>query len=326
MYTCSLFSGVGGLDLGFKKAGFSTNWANENNTTAAHNYRINFPETKIHVDSIENVDTKEIPDCDGIIGGPPCQSWSIAGAKRGIKDKRGKLIINYINIVNKKKPKFILIENVHGLIFKNNKKAFFYIKKLLEESGYKLHIKLLNASDFSVPQDRKRVFIIGIRKDINKKFIFPNEHQYKYTLKEAIFDLRDKALPSILQNKSNKEKCLIPNHEYMTGGFSYIYMSRNRRRDWDQVSYTIQASGRHAPIHPDSSKMLKVKKDKMEFDKTKIKKVRRLSVRECARIQTFPDDFKLEYNSINDGYKMIGNAVPVELSRAIANQIKEVIF
>ena len=107
----------------------------------------------------------------------------------------------------------------------------------------------------------------------------------------------------------------------MTGGFSTSYMSRNRVRNWDEPSFTIQAGGRHAPIHPQAPKMIEVGKDKREFVKGKENLYRRLSIRECARIQTFPDDFIFKYENLADGYKMIGNAVPVNLAYYIAKQI-----
>lgn len=109
----------------------------------------------------------------------------------------------------------------------------------------------------------------------------------------------------------------------MTGGFSTIYMSRNRVRSWDEQSFTIQAGGRHAPLHPQAPKMVAVDKNKREFVKGKEELYRRLTVRECARIQTFPDDFKFYYTDVADGYKMVGNAVPVNLANAVASAIKE---
>ncbi len=114
----------------------------------------------------------------------------------------------------------------------------------------------------------------------------------------------------------------MPNHEYMNGGFSSIYMSRNRVRSWDEQSFTIQAGGRHAPIHPQAPKMLFVEKNKRIFVPGKEGLYRRLSVRECARIQTFPDEFKFYYDDIADGYKMVGNAVPVMLAYHVAESIK----
>ena len=115
----------------------------------------------------------------------------------------------------------------------------------------------------------------------------------------------------------------MPNHEYMTGGFSTIYMSRNRVRGWEEQSFTIQAGGRHAPIHPKAPKMVFVEQNKRIFAPGKEELYRRLSVRECARIQTFPDDFVFKYENIADGYKMIGNAVPVNLAHAVAEAIKQ---
>ena len=141
------------------------------------------------------------------------------------------------------------------------------------------------------------------------------------TLKDAIWDLRLSAIPAKEKNKTRGDECLIKNHEYMIGGFSSIYMSRNRVRNWTEPSFTIQAGGRHAPIHPQANKMVKVGKDQFVFDETSVENYRRLSVRECARIQTFPDDFIFDYDYVNNGYKMIGNAVPVNLASAIAHLI-----
>jgi DNA (cytosine-5)-methyltransferase 1 len=139
------------------------------------------------------------------------------------------------------------------------------------------------------------------------------------TLNETIGDLPE-ALPARQKNKANKD-LLVPNHEFMTGGFSYIYMSRNRKKSWGEQSFTIQAGGRHAPLHPSSTAMVKGGKDEWIF-KNPDQGFRRLSVRECARIQTFPDDFIFYYEYVADGYKMIGNAVPVELAEVLAKKIK----
>ncbi len=143
----------------------------------------------------------------------------------------------------------------------------------------------------------------------------------KLVLKDAIFDLQNSAKPSKDKNKTNGNDLAIPNHEYMTGSFSSIYMSRNRVRSWDEPSFTIQAGGRHAPIHPQAPKMKFIEQNKREFVKGYEHLYRRLSVRECARIQTFPDNFIFQYNDVANGYKMIGNAVPVNLAYNIANQI-----
>lgn len=322
MKLISLFSGAGGLDLGFKNAGFDIIWANEFDKTIWETYRKNHSNF-LDVRDIRVIKSSEIPECDGIIGGPPCQSWSEAGSQRGINDDRGKLFYEFIRILIDKKPKFFVAENVSGMLSDIHKTAVNDLIKMFDESGYDTYIKLLNAVDFGVPQDRKRVFYIGFRKDLNINYRFPLGINKRYNLKDAIWDLKDNALPALNFNKTNGNSCKISNHEYMIGGFSSIYMSRNRVRSWNEPSFTIQAGGRHAPIHPQAPKMLFIDYDKRIFLPGQEHLYRRLSVRECARIQTFPDNFIFYYNDISDGYKMVGNAVPVIVARHIALSIKD---
>ncbi|MGM9879322.1 MAG: DNA cytosine methyltransferase [Bacilli bacterium] len=318
----SLFAGAGGLDLGFEKAGFEIVYANEYDKSIWETYEKNHTTPLDHRD-IRKIDSSELPDCDGIIGGPPCQSWSEAGSLKGINDSRGQLFYDFIRILKDKKPKFFVAENVSGMLSKRHQEAVDNFIRLFEEAGYEMHIQLLNANDYNVPQDRLRVFYVGFRKDLKINFKFPKPFCHKPTLKDTIYDLKDSAIPTLEKNKTNGDKCKIPNHEYMTGSFSTIYMSRNRVRSWDEPSFTIQAGGRHAPIHPQAPKMIQVDKNKRIFEPGKEDLYRRLSVRECARIQTFPDDFIFYYNDVATAYKMIGNAVPVNLAKAVAEQIKE---
>ena len=322
MYTIvSLFSGAGGLDLGFENAGFKTVWANEFDKTIWATYQRNFPHVSLDKRSITEISSEEIPDCDGIIGGPPCQSWSEAGAGRGIHDSRGKLFNDYIRLLEKKQPKFFVVENVAGILHSKHALAFNGFIRQFEKAGYHVSWKLLDAHDFGVPENRKRVFIVGLRKDLEAAFNFPEPQSYKPVLKDAIGDL-DEAVPARSQNKTNGDDLKVPNHEYMNGGFSSIFMSRNRVRSWDEPSFTIQAGGRHAPIHPKAPKMKFVSQNVRVFEPGRESDYRRLSVRECARIQTFPDDFIFAYDDVATGYKMIGNAVPVNLAFEIALQIK----
>lgn len=325
MKLVTLFAGAGGLDLGFSKAGFDCIWANEYDKDIWETYEKNHTKTFLDKRSITDISSNEIPDCDGIIGGPPCQSWSEAGALRGINDKRGQLFFDFIRILADKQPKFFLAENVSGMLIPRHESAIENIKSMFRECGYDLSFQLLNASNYGVPQDRKRVFFIGYRSDLGLNFKFPIETTptNKINLKDAIYDLKDNALPAKANNATNGTLCDIANHEYMTGGFSTIYMSRNRVRSWDEVSFTIQAGGRHAPIHPQAPKMKLVEQDVRIFTPGKEDLYRRLSVRECARIQTFPDDFIFYYKSVVTGYKMIGNAVPVKMAQAIASVIKK---
>lgn len=313
MNIVSLFAGAGGLDLGFKKAGFQTIYANEYDKTIWQTFEHNFPNVKLDKRDIRNIQSTEIPDCVGIIGGPPCQSWSEAGSLRGINDARGKLFFDYIRIIKEKKPKFFVAENVAGILHDRNKDAFNSILKGFKELGYSVKYKLLNAKDYNVPQDRERVFVVGFLNDID--FEFPKPNKNHITLKDAINDLKDTAKPY------NQKELDSFNHEYYTAGFSTIFMSRNRVRNWNEQSFTIQAGGRHAPLHPQAPKMEFVEQNKRIFKEGSEHLYRRLSVRECARVQTFPDDFKFIYNNVLDGYKMVGNAVPVNLAFEVAKQV-----
>jgi len=319
----SLFSGCGGLDLGFKRAGFDIPWANEFDKEIWETFEINHKNTFLDHRDIRQIPSSEVPECDGIIGGPPCQSWSEAGALRGIEDPRGQLFYEFIRLLRDKKPKFFLAENVSGMLSKRHEQAVKNIKQMFVESGYTLSVELLNAADYNVPEDRKRVIYVGIRSDLGFSFQFPKPLKKKITLREAIGDLENSAMPALAQNKTNGDMCKVPNHEYLTGGFSTIFMSRNRVRTWDEQSFTIQAGGRHAPIHPQAPVMPQVGPNKHIFEPGKESLYRRLTVRECARVQTFPDDFIFKYDSLLAGYKMIGNAVAVNFAYELAKELKK---
>lgn len=318
MRICSFFSGAGGLDLGFKNAGFDIVYANEFDKNIWDTYELNHIGTFLDKRGIERVDAADVPECDGIIGGPPCQSWSEAGSKRGINDKRGQLFFDFIRILRAKKPKFFLAENVSGMLAGRHKDALENIQKTFKESGYDLYFKLLNAADYGLPQDRKRVIFIGFRSDLNIKYNFPEPSGRLFTLRDAIGDLNNSAVPAVGKCKPNPG-VLIENHEYMVDGYSPIFMSRNRVRDWDEQSFTIPAMGRQVPIHPSAPKMKKINQNLFSFIEGY--NYRRLSVRECARIQGFPDSFILKYNDLNHGYKMIGNAVNIDFAYVLAMSI-----
>lgn len=322
MKIVSFFSGAGGLDRGFENAGFDVIWANEYDKSIWETFEYNHKSTFLDKRSIVDVLSEEVPDCDGIIGGPPCQSWSEAGSLKGIGDKRGQLFFEFIRILASKQPKFFLAENVSGMLMPIHSRALENIKSMFTECGYNLSFQTVNASDYGVPQDRQRIFFIGYRHDLNLNFSFPKPTTpVRITLRKAIWDLRNSAIPAKDNNYTNFEGCKFPNHEFMTGGFSSMFMSRNRVRSWDETSFTIQAMGRNAPLHPQAPKMKFINKDSRIFVYGQEDKYRRLTVRECARIQTFPDDFIFKYKKISDGYKMVGNAVPVKLSYAIAKKI-----
>ena len=322
MKIISLFSGCGGLDLGFERAGFKIPIANEFDKDIWETFRINHPDTYLFEGDIRDINAEEFPnDVDGIIGGPPCQSWSEAGSLKGINDERGKLFYDYIRILRKVKPKFFLAENVSGMLSKRNSEAVQNIIKMFEESKYSVTLNRVNAADYGVAQDRERVFYIGFRTDLKVDFKFPKPTTPEHlTLRDTIEDLVSSAVPASEKNQHNP--FAENNNEYFVGSFSPIFMSRNRVRSWDEPAFTVQASGRQAQLHPQAPRMLKVEENRCIFVPGHESEYRRITVREAARIQGFPDSFKFVYNNVNTGYKMIGNAVPVELARVVALSIK----
>lgn len=320
MRILSLFSGCGGLDLGFEMAGFDIVTANEIDKNIWQTYEENNPNVKLIKKDIRKIRKEDLPDkIEGIIGGPPCQSWSAAGAKRGIRDDRGQLFYEYIRILKEMKPLFFLAENVQGMLAERNRKAVEELLEMFKNAGYRVSLTLVNAKDYGVAEERKRVFYIGIRNDIEKEFVFPQgsteKENDRLTIRDVIGDLRGLAIPAV-GNKPNPDA--KNNNEYFTGSFSPMYMSRNRRKEWDEQAFTVQASGRQCQLHPDSPPMIKVKPDTYGFNKERKGEYRRMSVREVARLQGFPDDFVFRYGNIDTGYKMVGNAVPVHLAYEIA--------
>ena len=329
MQILSLFSGCGGLDLGFEKAGFKIPVANEYDKAIWQTYEANHRNTYLIKGDIRKVCKEDIEShitgkIDGIIGGPPCQSWSAAGSLKGINDERGQLFYEYIRILKEIKPKFFLAENVSGMLANRHSEAVQNIIHLFESAGYTITLTLVNAKNYGVAQERKRVFYIGFRNDLNMDFKFPKgftENDKKLTLRDVIWDLQETAIPAEHKNKHNPKA--VNCNEYFTGSYSSIFMSRNRVKSWDEQAFTVQASGRQCQLHPQAPKMEKIEKDKCRFVEGKEDLYRRMTVREIARIQGFPDDFEFIYDDVNMGYKMIGNAVPVNLAYEIALAIHD---
>ncbi len=321
----SLFSGAGGLDLGFHWAGFRTLWANEFDKQIWATFQKNFPDTPLEKRSITQVNLHDIPEASGLIGGPPCQSWSEAGAGRGFLDTRGKLFADYIRVLEAKQPLFFVAENVSGILQSKHQKSVQGFLTSFQDAGYCVTVISVNANDYGVAQERHRVFFIGYRSDTKKLFQMPSGQIIRPTLKSAIWDLHHNPTPALEKNYANT-KLEIPNHEYWLGDFSSHYLSRNRVRTWNEASFTIQASGRHAPMHPQAPRMEFVHRDLFRFAIGFEHLYRRLSVREAARVQSFPDSFEFLYKNLADGYKMVGNAVPPKLARVIALQIRADLF
>ena len=303
MKVISLFCGAGGLDLGFIKAGHKIVWANDFDKDSVETYKNNIGKHVICKD-ITKVKSKDIPNADIVIGGFPCQGFSIANTLRNENDKRNKLYLELIRIIKDKQPKIFVAENVPGIKSLAKGKVFELILKDFTSLGYDLKYEILNSADYGTPQCRKRIIFFGVRQDINKNFNFPpcqtfsddkqNTLLYKpwRTVKDAISDLPEptEQIPNHIGNK----------HKVKING----YMG-NRITSWDKPSPTIvgRGGGTGGPViipHPNLK--------------------RRLTPRECARLQDFPDDF-IFYGSISSQFRQIGNAVPINLAYAIAKLI-----
>lgn len=294
----SLFSGCGGLDLGFIRAGFSIVFANDIDKEACESYRKNIG-SHIVCKDIYTLSIDEIPSADILIGGFPCLGFTIANGKnRDLNSHYNALYLEYARVLKAKQPKYFLVENVAGIQSGKGFKENFCqnILPTFQGCGYKLKYTILNASDFGVPQNRKRVIIIGQRNDINKSIDFPKPlPQNPKTLRDAIGDLP-------LDYDEN-----IPNHTGSRHKIKITGYIGNRILSWDKPAPTITGRGSRsggAVIHPHPNLH------------------RRLSVRECARIQSFPDDF-IFCGSNGAAYAQIGNAVPPLMSYFIANEFKK---
>lgn len=324
MNLISLFSGAGGLDLGFQIAGFRIMIANEIDAKICPTFRANFPDVHLIEGDIRKLSPSDFPDdIDGIIGGPPCQSWSEGGKQLGLDDERGKMFLTYIDFIQAKQPKFFVIENVKGILGDKHFQTFMKMLDQLKNAGYVVHYQLMNAMDYHVPQERYRVFVVGIRRDIDVNYQFPQpDNSCFIALRQAIGDITEEPRKYTSERVDTRyDKWL--NHDVYMGPFDERFMARNRVRGWNEVSYTMQTKARNCPLHPQAPKMVYVSHDKQIFRPGYEHLYRRFSVRECARIQTFPDGFRFIYHDVCDGYKMVGNAVPPRLGRAIALSVKE---
>ncbi len=300
----SLFCGAGGLDLGFDRAGFRTVWANDVDADACKTHQ-NWSEAEIVCGSIAEVDIDQIPDSDIILGGFPCQGFSLSGPRK-IDDSRNVLYKHYVKIVAKKQPKIFIGENVKGLLTMGNGQVIEAIIEEFSECGYDVFYQLVNARNYGVPQDRERVIICGFRKDLNvKAFTLSNPDIPLVSLKEALQNLPEVDMVDV---------CQAP--------YSSRYMSRNRKRGWDEVSYTIPAMAKQVTLYPGSPDMVKLDKDLWRFGEGG--ETRRLSWREAAAIQTFPIDIEF-YGDLTSKYKQVGNAVPVNLAEYVAGQLRRIL-
>lgn len=332
----SLFSGGGGLDMGFKMAGFNIVWAIDINQDAVNSYKRNVGSEIIRGDLYE-VDERKIPKCDFIIGGPPCQSFSLAG-NRNSDDQRGKLVWRYIDVIEELQPKGFLFENVIGLISARNSNKEKILPLLLQafsDIGYELSYKILNAADYGVPQLRKRVIIVGIKKGLGL-FEFPsathnsdgNGGKKKYvSVREALGDLpipssdcaiTEHTWPTMSELDKYICKHVRPGGNYMDipddvnsvrirrlkrdGGHTTCY----GRMDPEKPAYTINTYFNRPNVGCN-----------IHYDQDRL-----ITLREAMRLQTFPDDYQFVSKSKQGKNIIVGNAVPPLLAYKLAQQIK----
>ena len=320
-----LFAGAGGMSLGFDKAGFENVLAVEYDECFAETYKFNFPDHNLKVEDIKNISNDEIKKIIGnnkidvIIGGPPCQGFSIAGriGRNFIDDERNQLFKEFVRFVNVIKPKIFVMENVAALKTHNKGKTIEEIVNEFKNVGYTVKYDVLNAVNYGVPQQRRRIFIIGTL-DENNKFEFPKKTNKYITIKEAL-----KGLPELKSGETSN----IPNHNAM----------HHSKQMLEKMSYVKDGGDRNdipeelRPKSGDIRKYIRYNSKEPSICITgDMRKVfhfnqnRALTGRELARIQTFPDNFIFKGNA-GKVQQQIGNAVPPKLAFQIANSVKEVL-
>lgn len=310
-----LFAGAGGLALGLEKAGLKTIFLNEIDKDAAATLKKNRPDWNIICSDVKNVDFKNIK-ADVVTGGFPCQAFSYAGKRLGFEDTRGTLFYEFARAVKEIQPKLFWAENVSGLVNHDGGKTLQVMLKVLREDldSYDVQYRVLDAVNFSVPQKRKRIIIIGTKKGI--KFEYPKEHSKIVTIKEALKNVPDS--PGTKYSEARKKVLdLVPpggswinlpediQKEFMGKSFHSGGGRRGmaRRISWDEPCLTLTTSP-----------------SQKQTERCHPSETRPFTVREYARIQTFPDDWIFE-GSISSQYKQIGNAVPVKLAEEVGKQI-----
>lgn len=307
MKIVSLFSGAGGLDLGLIQAGHEIIWANDFDADAVETYRRNIG-AEIVLGDICDIPSNEIPECDVVVGGFPCQGFSQANMLRFEEDERNRLYLEFLRIVRDLQPMYFLAENVRGILSLAGGRAIEKIQSDFARAGYRVDKRLFNVADFGVPQMRKRVIIAGTRADL------PERLNYVYPEATHADPVKAKKLGLLPWISISLALAHIPepteSHDFTNHVFSrYKVTNRNftghRRTDPDKPSPTILARGNGkggvcAIQHPLNH--------------------RRMSIREQATIQTFPEDFEFT-GRLNSAYRQVGNAVPVAFGRCLGEQL-----
>lgn len=290
--------------MGLEMAGAKTVFACDIFSDALSSLSKNIEGVQTHLGDIRKF--HDFPDGDVVIGGYPCQGFSLAG-KRLVEDPRNILYKEFVRTLAAVKPSFFIAENVKGLLTMQNGQIIEAMANEFADQGFIVKHQLTNSSGYGVAQDRERVFIVGVREDIPFEYHFP----------EPTHGEEEGLLPRVSMWDAIGQFPAPQDTDVDQTGFSPRYTSRNRKRRWDEPSFTIQASGRQAPMHPSGEPMLKLGKDEWIFQG---EVNRKLSYIECAAIQSFPKDYILQ-GTLANKYKMIGNAVPPLLAKAIAQPL-----
>lgn len=307
---CSLFAGIGGIDLAFEQAGFNIIFANEIDKDACKAYRYNFPDTLLSECDIRKVNAEDTPDFDILAAGFPCQSFSVCGNKKGFADERGNLFFEIMRIVDKKHPQIIFLENVANLTEHDDGKTFNRIHNELSERNYYIRYIIADACNYGIPQHRTRTYIVAFKNfEMCNRFRFPEEQP----LKRHIFDIIDRSKKAderfyIDENSSQyrKLKKAITDENQI-----YRFSDYGVQKSKDGISFTLKANMgtwyNRVPIIKD------------DFG------IRTITPKECLALQGFPASFDFPNISMKSMYKQCGNTVVVPIVQNIAKKLYELI-
>lgn len=314
-------AGCGGLSSGFIEAGFKPLLINEINKTFCKTLRKNHPDANVIDGNMVDLDLKQYKGCvDVLQGGVPCQAFSHAGERQGLDDPRGKLIVQFNNLINDCEPRVFVVENVKGLTTHNKGETLKGILQLFENNGkYKVYTKVLNAKDYEVPQKRERILIVGVKSSISQPFTYPEKSDKNILLCDVLTDVPPSPGIAYPEHKAAVMK-LVPQ------GGCWVDLPKDIQQAYMGEKGLAAGGGKRGMARRlamnEQSLTLTTSPCQKQTERCHPIETRPLNVREYARIQTFPDSYVFE-GSVGNQYKQIGNAVPVKLAYAMAKQIKQ---
>lgn len=306
--TISLFSGCGGSDYALQRAGYDVVWANDIWPLAAEIYDANIENANIEVGDIAEFD--RFPDAELLVGCYPCQSYSQAGS-RDWNSNTNYLYRQFDRVLRIVRPKAFVVENVNGMAFGDNYYLLWNQIYRYRLAGYCVKWSVLNAKNFGVAQNRRRIFLVGIRSDIDFEYEFPEPTHGPETRR-----------PYVTQRDVIGNMPAWPEGEFNDEPFHWYYLSRRRRNPWGQPSACIVGNWRHVPLHPMSPPLRRIDTDRWEF--THGGRARRLSYGECAALQGFGRQYRWNAGTLRNRFQAIGNAVPPPLFSAVVRPLEAI--